>query len=79
MSTSLDSIKAQIKQLRGELNHHNFCYYVLDEPEIPDAEYDRLFNQLLKLEAQHPALITPDSPTQRVGAKPLKAFEGQSI
>ncbi len=61
-------------ELREELNRHNVRYYVLDQPEIPDAEYDRLFQELRDLEAAHPQLITPDSPTQRVGGQPLEAF-----
>ena len=61
-------------QLRKDLNHHNYLYYVLDNPEIPDAEYDRLLRELQTLEENHPELITADSPTQRVGAEPLKAF-----
>ena len=67
-------IKAQINKLREELNYHNYRYYVLDDPDVPDAEYDQLFRQLLSLEEAHPELITPESPTQRVGAKPLTAF-----
>jgi len=67
-------IKTQIDKLREELNHHNYRYYALDDPDVPDAEYDQLFQQLLSLENQHPELITPDSPTQRVGASPLSAF-----
>ncbi|MGE0200714.1 MAG: NAD-dependent DNA ligase LigA [Candidatus Melainabacteria bacterium] len=65
----------QIASLRDALNRHNYLYYVLDAPEIPDAEYDRLYRQLVDLEAAHPELITPDSPTQRVGDRPLDAFE----
>ncbi len=61
-------------RLREEVNHHNYRYYVLDDPQIPDAEYDRLFRELQDLEAQYPSLVTPDSPTQRVGAPPLEAF-----
>ncbi len=61
-------------QLRDVLNHHAHLYYVLDTPELPDAEYDRLFRELQALEAQHPELLTPDSPTQRVGGKALDAF-----
>ncbi|MFM2240738.1 MAG: ligase, partial [Pseudomonadota bacterium] len=61
-------------QLRAQLQHHGHCYYVLDAPEIPDAEYDRLFRQLQALETAHPELLTPDSPTQRVGGKVLDAF-----
>ncbi len=64
-----------IEQLRATLRHHEYCYHVLDNPEVPDAEYDRLMQRLKALEAEHPELITPDSPTQRVGASPLSAFE----
>jgi len=62
------SIAARAKQLRAELEQHNYHYYVLDRPLVPDAEYDRLFRELQELEQKHPQLITPDSPTQRVGA-----------
>lgn len=64
----------RIAKLRDEINQHNYRYYVLDEPVVSDAEYDRLMRELQSLEAAHPELITPDSPTQRVGAKPLKEF-----
>lgn len=67
-------ITETVKQLRESINYHNYRYYVLDDPEIPDAEYDRLLRQLQQLEHQYPDLITPDSPTQRVGAAPLKEF-----
>ena len=62
------------EKLRERIRYHNYRYYVLDDPEIPDAEYDRLLRELQRLEQQHPELITPDSPTQRVGAQPLSAF-----
>ena len=65
---------ADIHQLQATLNEHNYRYHVLDQPSIPDAEYDRLFNQLKALEAEHPAAVTADSPTQRVGDKPLVGF-----
>lgn len=61
-------------QLRSELAEHNHKYYVLDDPDIPDAEYDRLFHELKALELEYPELRTPDSPTQRVGAAPLSEF-----
>src|SRR5690349_6165973 len=61
--------------LKAELNRHNHAYYALDNPTIPDAEYDKLFRELVELEEAHPDLITPDSPTQRVGGKPLPQFE----
>src|SRR5215831_3478100 len=64
----------QIEQLREELRRHEHLYYVLDQPEITDAEYDALMRRLQDLEAQHPGLITPDSPTQRVGGKPREGF-----
>ncbi|MDQ3796117.1 MAG: NAD-dependent DNA ligase LigA [Pseudomonadota bacterium] len=67
-------MKTRVSQLRERVNHHNYRYYVLDDPEIPDAEYDRLLRELQSLEAQYPDLVSPDSPTQRVGAEPLKAF-----
>lgn len=64
----------QIEDLRSRIRHHDHLYYVLDSPEISDAEYDRLFRQLEKLESDHPELITPDSPSQRVGGVPLEKF-----
>ncbi|MGC8011128.1 DNA ligase LigA-related protein, partial [Salmonella enterica] len=66
---------SRARLLRDELNRHNHSYYVLDQPSIPDAEYDRLFQELQALETTHPELLTPDSPTQRVGAGPLPQFE----
>ncbi|OIP07414.1 MAG: DNA ligase [Rhodocyclales bacterium CG17_big_fil_post_rev_8_21_14_2_50_68_7] len=60
----------RIRALRAEIERHNHAYYVLDRPSVPDAEYDRLFRELEELEAAHPELVSPDSPTQRVGAKP---------
>jgi DNA ligase (NAD+) len=62
------------RTLRDQLAHHNYRYYVLDDPEVPDAEYDRLMSSLRELEAAHPELVTPDSPTQRVSGEPSKAF-----
>ncbi len=66
--------QSQVELLRKQINHHNFQYYILDDPELPDTEYDRLLKELQDIEKAHPELITPDSPTQRVGAKPLKHF-----
>lgn len=71
----MKSIQDQLTDLRTTLRHHEYLYHVLDAPEIPDAEYDRLMRELRALEEQHPDLITPDSPTQRVGAAPLSVFE----
>jgi len=62
-------------QLRAEIERHNYLYHVLDRPEISDPEYDALFRRLIELETQHPELVTPDSPTQRVGAAPAEGFE----
>lgn len=72
--TKTQPIETQLKQLRDEINYHNYLYYVLDAPEIPDSEYDRLLRKLQQLESEHPELITSDSPTQRVGSKPVKEF-----
>ncbi|HDR1042909.1 TPA: NAD-dependent DNA ligase LigA [Pasteurella multocida] len=69
-----DSIKLEIEQLRQTLRYHEYQYHVLDNPQIPDAEYDRLFHRLKTLEQQYPQWFSSDSPTQRVGAKPLSAF-----
>ncbi|HEY4717054.1 MAG TPA: NAD-dependent DNA ligase LigA [bacterium] len=65
----------RIAELRDLINYHNHRYYVIDSPEIPDEEYDRLFRELKNLESQFPELVTVDSPTQRVGAEPLKEFK----
>ena len=70
-----DTPAERAQALRQQLQHHAHLYYTLDEPQIPDAEYDRLFAQLQALEAQHPELLTPDSPTQRVGGQVLDAFD----
>jgi len=69
-----EGVQARLEALRTQLDHHNYCYHVLDAPEIADAEFDALFDELIALEAAHPALITPDSPSQRVGAAPLAEF-----
>lgn len=61
-------------ELREQINLHNYRYYVLDDPQVPDSEYDRLMRELQTLESKYPALITPESPTQRVGAQPLEGF-----
>lgn len=68
------SIAAKLDELREQIRYHNYRYHVLDDPEIPDAEYDRLMRELQALEGQHPELVTEDSPTQRVGAEPVAAF-----
>ncbi|MCG5535704.1 NAD-dependent DNA ligase LigA [Ectothiorhodospira mobilis] len=70
-----ESARQRAAWLRRQLDHHDYRYYVLDDPEIPDAEYDALLRELQALEAAHPELVTPDSPTQRVGGQPLEGFE----
>jgi DNA ligase (NAD+) len=70
MPTASKEIEKKIETLRDEIRHHEYRYFVLDDPEISDFEFDKLVEQLKKLEAEHPELITPDSPTQRVGGKP---------
>jgi DNA ligase (NAD+) len=69
MATATKDLEKKIEALRDKIRHHEYRYYVLDDPEISDAEFDVLMNQLKNLETEHPALITPDSPTQRVGGK----------
>lgn len=64
----------EIASLRAAIDHHNYRYHVLDDPELSDGEYDALFDRLRALETEHPELITPDSPTQRVGAAPQGEF-----
>jgi DNA ligase (NAD+) len=68
------NVKARVEQLREKIRYHEHRYYVLDQPEISDAEFDELMNELKRLEAEHPELVTPDSPTQRVGGKPREGF-----
>ncbi|HEV7562332.1 MAG TPA: NAD-dependent DNA ligase LigA [Solirubrobacterales bacterium] len=70
-----ESAAQKAAQLREQLDHHNRLYYVLDEPEVGDDVYDELLNELREIEAEHPELLTPDSPTQRVGAPPLERFD----
>jgi len=70
----INKVTQRIEELRRIINYHNYRYYVLDSPEISDAEYDELMRELRQLEAEHPELVTPDSPTQRIGAPPAEAF-----
>jgi len=74
-STTATDAARRTRELRRELEYHNHRYYVLDDPEISDAEYDALIDELRDLEAEHPELLTADSPTQRVGATPLEKFQ----
>ena len=75
MSTGPAKLEARVAELRKQLEYHGHRYYVLDDPEVSDAEYDELLNELRDLEAEHPELLTPDSPTQRVGGTPLDKFD----
>ena len=70
----LDRLRQRVEELRQRVNYHNYRYHVLDDPELADAEFDALFQELLALEADHPELASPDSPTQRVGATPTGVF-----
>ena len=70
----MSDLEQKIESLRDQIRYHNYRYYILDDIEIPDAEYDRLVRKLEQLEAEHPELVTPDSPTQRVGIAPSSAF-----
>src|SRR5579864_8525054 len=70
MASARKDVAAKIEALREKIRHHEYRYFVLDDPEISDFDFDKLVEQLKKLEAEHPELITPDSPTQRVGGKP---------
>jgi DNA ligase (NAD+) len=72
---AVSELEARVEELRKQVDYHLYRYHVLDDPEISDAEFDRLWDELLELERQHPELETPDSPTQRVGAPPSDAFE----
>jgi len=69
-----DELLSRIERLRSSLQYHSHLYHTLNKPKITDAEYDALMRELISLEKQHPELITPDSPTQRVGAEPLPEF-----
>jgi DNA ligase (NAD+) len=71
----IDRVAARMADLRQKIEYHNYLYYVRDTPEIGDAEYDRMFRELLELEKQHPELASEDSPTQRIGGEPLERFE----
>lgn len=74
MKTSTDDLKSELQKLREQIEYHNRLYHRQDNPEIPDQEFDRLFDRLLTLETEHPELVTPDSPSQRVGSEPLPGF-----
>src|SRR4051794_18880952 len=68
-------VEARVRELREQIEQHNYKYYVLDDPTVSDAQYDRLMNELKELEAKHPQLISPESPTQRVGVSPVSDLQ----
>ena len=68
-------VAREIEKLRDQIRRHDYLYYVKNEPEISDREYDALYEELMRLEGEHPELVTPDSPTQKVGGEPLEEFE----
>jgi len=72
---NIEQARSEADELRRQINHHNYLYYVLDAPDIPDVEYDRMMHRLQELETVFPELLTPDSPTQKVGARPIEKFE----
>ena len=72
--TNEKKLEKKIEALREKIRHHEYRYYVLDDPELSDADFDKLMNELKRIEAEHPTLVTPDSPTQRVGGKPREGF-----
>src|SRR5258706_12073680 len=74
MARPTASIRREVERLRREIEHHTHRYHVLDDPEITDTQYDELFPRLETLEEAHPELVTPDSPTPRVGAAPAAGF-----
>lgn len=69
MNLTIEAVQQQLSQLRQQIEQYNYQYYVLDAPTVPDAEYDRLFRKLQQIEHDYPQLVTPGSPTQRVGAR----------
>src|SRR5258708_11829338 len=74
MAATTKDLEKKIESLREKIRHHEYLYYVLDHPEISDPEFDKVMEQLKVLENEHPSLVTPDSPTQRVGGKPREGF-----
>ncbi|MBW1965015.1 MAG: NAD-dependent DNA ligase LigA, partial [Deltaproteobacteria bacterium] len=76
MRIERSEILRRIEQLREEINQHNYLYHVLDQPMISDADYDALMHELKEIEGKYPETITPDSPTQRIGAPPSEKFAG---
>src|SRR4051812_37321735 len=75
MAATDHDTEQRLQELRAEIERHLYAYHVLDDPEVSDAEYDRLYDALVALEAEHPELVTPDSPTQRVGAPASDRFQ----
>src|ERR1043166_7796335 len=79
MAPTSKSVQDRIEKLRDQLREHEYRYYVLDKPTISDYEFDQLISELKQLEGDHPELITPDSPTQRVGGEPAKEFPSHTF
>ena len=75
MAEKKTTVSSRLEQLRRTIRRYDYAYYVLDDPDVPDAEYDRTFRELRALETEHPELVTADSPTQRVGITPQTQFE----
>ena len=75
MSENIEQVTKEIAQLRKTINEYNYQYYVLDDPSVPDAVYDRDMKALIALETQYPELLSPNSPSQKVGGEALSAFE----
>ena len=71
---SSEKVASRVEELRRLVEHHNYRYHVLDDPELPDSAFDTLFDELKALEEKHPELVVPDSPTQRVGGAPAAGF-----
>lgn len=74
MALTKQQAERRIQKLREQIEHHNYLYYTLDQPEIADAQWDALYRELVELEARFPELVAPDSPTQKVGGTPLREF-----
>ncbi|PNV86853.1 MAG: DNA ligase (NAD(+)) LigA, partial [Desulfobacteraceae bacterium] len=74
-----EQVRQRVAELQEQIDYHNYRYYRLNDPEISDAAYDELFQELLRLEKEYPQLISPDSPTQRVGDEPLEAFRSVTL
>ena len=79
MTHTPEQVLTEYEQLKDELNQHNHSYYVLDDPSVPDSEYDRLMRRLQEIEQQYPQLLSDDSPSQRVGGEALQSFHSGQL